>query len=460
MKKQIVIIGMLISFIIFHGIISKANNGQNLCEVTASYMAPWNGYCKGPNEQFLNDAEILLNTIYSDNEEIFLTKLATNKNFSATNMKTLREIVKTRKNFLKRLFITMGHFGVKIIDSKLKVIKKGKKKGQQKEKSLDKKSVAAEIADIEKEMTEAEQVALLKDEQDDPAHNWPYTLASVFGHGGRMIIEIDTEKDKKFTIRQLLNLLITGNRNSSGPAAVLKQRAAGSHGISYQTVNNKLIAMEVKVQFNVFRHLRNIGRHWGFNLPLGGIGNPDPFGKIIGPSGTRYEPKILDSSEIKDLGKLWKQKGKFYSMATFHKPTAKYNYQHGHFYIFLRDYNRGIFKKEHVRSIMMIGLEACAPDGTNMWGHVHTWLSAFNSPKEPGVTGGKKWKQLKIENNDMKIPATYGGKRIYIDNTKKVDELEEVFKQVLSADEPTQKAFFRALLYSTASEAKQVFKNY
>eukprot|EP00930_Biecheleria_cincta_P052267 TRINITY_DN3751_c0_g2_i1.p1 TRINITY_DN3751_c0_g2~~TRINITY_DN3751_c0_g2_i1.p1 ORF type:complete len:1658 (-),score=286.43 TRINITY_DN3751_c0_g2_i1:137-5110(-) len=115
---------------------------------------------------------------------------------------------------------------------------------------------------------------------------WPYPLASVLGHGSRVLIRLEDVESSEF-----LNFLLSGNPYvwdwKSGIPPPLKRRIAATHSVELtdtgQVVEKKLRTTSATdtVQ-NLSDGIR--GKHMGLDLPIGGPGNPSPFGKdhIVG----------------------------------------------------------------------------------------------------------------------------------------------------------------------------------
>lgn len=110
---------------------------------------------------------------------------------------------------------------------------------------------------------------------------WPYPLASVLGHGSRVLIRLEDVDSKEF-----LNFLLSGNPHvwdwKSGIPPPLKRRIAATHSVELtdtgQVVEKKLRATSATdtVQ-NLSDGIR--GKHMGLDLPIGGPGNPSPLSK-------------------------------------------------------------------------------------------------------------------------------------------------------------------------------------
>lgn len=110
------------------------------------------------------------------------------------------------------------------------------------------------------------------------------------------------------------------------------------------------------------------------NLPIGGLGSPTTNeGEFVGFFGipyTRCETGFLKKTSYRD------SRGR-------EKPRS---YQHGHMLL------RPCRHKEHRDwESLLIGVEGCENETTNMFGHKHTWKAIFGgSGEKRSVTGGDK----------------------------------------------------------------------
>mmetsp|Transcript_54201 Transcript_54201/g.129125 ORF Transcript_54201/g.129125 Transcript_54201/m.129125 type:complete len:1614 (-) Transcript_54201:355-5196(-) len=109
---------------------------------------------------------------------------------------------------------------------------------------------------------------------------WAYPLASILGHGGRVLVCLEDVDGHDF-----VHFLLFGRRPSpqaSGPPAPLMKRAAATHSVALDENARMLKEHRLKVT-NTAHALQNIadgfsGKHLGLNLPIGGVGNPSPLG--------------------------------------------------------------------------------------------------------------------------------------------------------------------------------------
>jgi len=111
---------------------------------------------------------------------------------------------------------------------------------------------------------------------------WPYPIASVLGHGSRVLVRLEEVEGYEF-----LNFLLTGDPGSvdwreQGIPPPLKSRIAASHSVQMEMETGNLIERKLRVM-NAADSVQNITdgirkKHLGVNLPIGGVGNPSPMG--------------------------------------------------------------------------------------------------------------------------------------------------------------------------------------
>lgn len=133
---------------------------------------------------------------------------------------------------------------------------------------------------------------------------WPYPLASVLGHGSRVLIRLEDVESSEF-----LNFLLSGNPHvwdwKSGIPPPLKRRIAATHSVELtdtgQVVEKKLRATSATdtVQ-NLSDGIR--GKHMGLDLPIGGPGNPSPFGKehVVG-----FRGEVIRKKQMAEKHGFW-----------------------------------------------------------------------------------------------------------------------------------------------------------
>lgn len=203
---------------------------------------------------------------------------------------------------------------------------------------------------------------------------WPYSLASVFGHGQRVLVTLSNIKSEN-----LLSFLF-GNDRAHFPGFV-KKRSVSSHGVKQ---NSDGSVEEVKMG-NVFGAVKNLfkgmnGQHLYINYSWGGLGQIGPDGLLNGVSGKRYDPR---TGKLDDGTKL------------------------GHLYVFHENLERGV-------SAVLFGVETCSPGSKNPFGVSHNIKSGMTSTKDNrAVDGGSK---MQVLFSKELAPAEYGGMRVDIDS--------------------------------------------
>lgn len=106
---------------------------------------------------------------------------------------------------------------------------------------------------------------------------WPYPIASVLGHGSRVLIRLEDVDSSEF-----LNYLLTGDPHivdwkDHKPPMPIQRRIAATHSVEL-TETGTIVEKKLRVT-NVADAVRCInGNHMGLNLPIGGVGNPSPLG--------------------------------------------------------------------------------------------------------------------------------------------------------------------------------------
>jgi len=106
---------------------------------------------------------------------------------------------------------------------------------------------------------------------------WPYPIASVLGHGSRVLIRLEDVDSSEF-----LNYLLTGDARivdwkDGRPPMPIQRRIAATHSVELKETG-QIIEKKLRVT-NVADAVRCInGNHLGLNLPIGGAGNPSPLG--------------------------------------------------------------------------------------------------------------------------------------------------------------------------------------
>jgi hypothetical protein len=234
---------------------------------------------------------------------------------------------------------------------------------------------------------------------------FPYPLASALSHGQRMIIMLKNVGNLK-----MYNLLLSGNQNTT--STIDFSRMFASHGVHEK--NGKIIEDKLMAGMGASHH--------GVNVPLGGVGNINPAGDIIGPEGQSY----VKNSE-----------------------TSKSGYQLGHVYI----------RRDRLTSLdsLLMGVESTAPGSSSPFltgGKSHDITSGMkDETTNKSSTGGQKWEVLL----GSRAPATYAGLSVQI-NPERLALLERLFTAVLAMPVEEQAELFKDLLKSKATEANAVLR--
>ncbi len=234
---------------------------------------------------------------------------------------------------------------------------------------------------------------------------WPFPIASVLCHGQRTIFRFEGD----------INVPLEYLGGGKGLPA-FKERIAASHDVDLDKEGNPI---EVKLK-GLLGSAENItaglsGNHLGSSIPLGGIGNINNQGFMIGPDG--------------------------YSLDKSQNIIPKT--QHGHIY----------FRKDQFNNkfgTLLFGMENSGPGKENMWGAKHTAASA-SADQTKGISpcGGKKWGAMGIPN----APAEYGGKQFHL-SPNSLKEISQRIDKILKLTPDKQKEIFEKVLMMNAVEAK------
>lgn len=250
---------------------------------------------------------------------------------------------------------------------------------------------------------------------------WPYSVSVALSHGQRILIE-----GNKISSKDIL-LLFSGTYTTlkqPGIPPYIKPRILASHDITWNKVNKQVKEVKVKGARGAITAARQVlGRaigkkyHYGIDLPLGGLGNGNPLGDLVGPGGTSLNPKTYRPR--KDI-------------------------QYGHLYICPRDF-KGF-------SGVLMGVEGEAPGKTGAFGNKHNFVSGIRSSvDDASIWGSVKMAKLPIPDNQ--IPHTTGGMILFM-NGSDASFLNEMFKAFLALPEEDQSLFFNELFSApTATEA-------
>lgn len=180
---------------------------------------------------------------------------------------------------------------------------------------------------------------------------WPYPLASLLGHGSRVLIWLRDVPSTEF-----INFLLIGDQKgwdwSRGPPQPIVQRMVATHAVTVRSGN--LIERKLKAT-NVADTVQNIqdginNKHYGLDMPIGGAGNPSPLGDhhIISFAGkvVKTRPHLMKmlhkrKPSARNKALLSRSKATMFSDAS---PEDDWrfepHYQGGHLYIRIDDFGR------------------------------------------------------------------------------------------------------------------------
>ncbi len=240
---------------------------------------------------------------------------------------------------------------------------------------------------------------------------WPFPLATALTQGQRIMIILKGISGKDF-----LKFL------SGSSEDIYYKRPFSSHAVRYRRGSNTFYEVKMPTSFQLFKGRQG---NLGIDLPWGGIGNALPNGNLVYTDGQQFD-------------------------LTTRLPLK--NHQLGHLLIYWHDF------PSLNTSVLLIGLEGCAPGTVNIFGCNHNILSGFADQKvRRSSTGGLKWSGLKIDDIDM--PAEYGGKRIEI-TSEIFAWIENKVKDFLSYPEMEQSRIFKNILTQNSTKAHYFLKTY
>jgi len=134
---------------------------------------------------------------------------------------------------------------------------------------------------------------------------WPYPLASMLGHGSRVLIRLEDVEGP-----ELMNFLLFGDplevdwREAVVPWP-LRSRSAATHCVEVDPETGNIMERKLRVM-NAADSVRNLSdgvrkKHLGLNLPIGGVGNPSPMGPehFIGFAG-----KVILAAQVPTKSKV------------------------------------------------------------------------------------------------------------------------------------------------------------
>ncbi len=246
-----------------------------------------------------------------------------------------------------------------------------------------------------------------------------FPLAAALSHGQRMIVKL-----LDVTYNQMYNLLLSGDKNVAPTIDFM--RSFASHQVSER--GGELL--EDKVFAGVAASIQ--GNHRGVNVPLGGVGNINELGSIIGPDGQCYQAGAK------------KHEG---------------SYQLGHVYIRRDKFSSARMPNDINLASLLMGVESTAPGSTSPFstgGKSHNVTSgAMDQTLSRSSTGGQKWEVL-LPNMG---PASYGGCFLNV-SPAQFTRLEKLFSAALALPAAEQAALFSNLLMCNADEAHQALMDH
>lgn len=218
---------------------------------------------------------------------------------------------------------------------------------------------------------------MYRKEAGDKWKPFPYPVASLLSHGGRVLIGVRDEAETG-SREAFVNWLWTGKAvgKSFDPPKCVAGRTASTHGVNF---DGDAIA-ETKGKVSGLKGMLSSDRdNFGMNVPVGGFGSIDSNGKAVDDKG-----------------------------------------QHGHILFFVR---RAGEKDKKWDCAVLIGCEGSEPGMTDQFGHKHDWRgkSSAISP-----TGGQKWKKMKAKIDSCDTM------RIIIYDKKQLAEVESLVKRAMS----------------------------
>jgi hypothetical protein len=297
---------------------------------------------------------------------------------------------------------------------------------------------------------------------------WPFPLAAAFCHGSRILVRADN-----LLCRSVFNVLFFGKRDAwdwttQGLPPVLHSRIIASHGVTLDREGR------LREMIGKWTGVSGLGKHFGVDLPVGGLGNPGPDlvsdDYMVGPAGIPYKVEC-DSHGLKTY--------------------VASDLQHGHLYVYMNDHSyptEGAVNPERVRTdtadtiesellasprspatgptvgSILLGVERSAPLKKDLLGGYHSpdcsqgALSAF---------GKRKWRDY--WQSQHALPADIGGMHVYL-NKKTLKHFER-FLQNVQLSKPsdgyaagkvqtTERTLFRSLLQSSSEEASVCISNH
>ena len=240
---------------------------------------------------------------------------------------------------------------------------------------------------------------------------WSFPMASALCHGQRILFKYSGN------LKEPLEYLGGGRE-----LPVFKERIAASHDVD---LNKEGEPIEVKLK-GLVGGAKNIaagiaGNHLGCSIPLGGLGNINYQGNIIGPNGHSLDANF---KLIPDT-------------------------QHGHIYMRIDQFKPDL-------GTLLFGMENSASGKSNMWGGKHTAASASaDQTKEIAPCGGDKWKAMGL----AEVPAEYGGKQMSL-TPQKLNEITVKIDKIINLSLEQQRQLFEKILLLNAIEAKKALSSF
>ncbi|MFN7662805.1 MAG: hypothetical protein ACK5PQ_03675 [Alphaproteobacteria bacterium] len=227
---------------------------------------------------------------------------------------------------------------------------------------------------------------------------WPFPLATCLTQGQRVAITLNGVPAREF-----LEFVADNNLK------LFYKRKYSSHGVTFEESTEEV--REVKIK-SPFRRVKSTEKLLGMDFPFGGVGNLLPDGSRIGPRGY----------EIRDT-RIRKKR------------------QLGHLHVYVHEF------PEQNKTVVLIGIEGCAPGTQNQLGCNHTmWSGIKNQRVNRSVSGGAKWSRL---GEEIPAPAEYMGKYIEM-NVDKFQEIKKKINVFLNMPEDMQKKIFKRVLSGDA----------
>jgi hypothetical protein len=233
---------------------------------------------------------------------------------------------------------------------------------------------------------------------------WPFPLATALTQGQRVLIELDGVSAKEF-----LSFLTAHH------SKLLHRRRYSSHGATLKSRRSPITEIKIK---SPFRRFSKREKAFGMDFPFGGVGSVLPNGNRVGPRGLEFSVKknrLIKGSQL------------------------------GHLHIYAKDFPRE-------RSVVLLGIEGCAPGSSNQLGCTHNITSGMRNQKlRRSSSGGLKWSKMDL---NIPPPAEYGGKKIYLNRVNFLTIKARIFL-LLTRGEENQESLFKKILPMDGAQAKR-----